>query len=191
MTIKNILPIIFPEGEFVSFDQIHKGDIIIRGGESIHGHKIENTALILRAWRHEDNKYGEYWYASDDELSCAAFKHKGKATVEWYYRIKIGKVIAVNTPTDFEWSSQIAKLVEENINAIEITYDDIEVGQTILTMDCAEESIETGFIPDIYLGKVSEENENGWKADEEEIEFYLTLSSRLFDCEDKIWLLPV
>lgn len=191
MTIKELLPSVFPEGEFVSFEQIHKGDTIIRGGESIHGHAIENTALILRAWRHEENKNGEYWYASDDELSCAAFKHKNKDTSVWYYRIKIGKVITVNTPTDFEWSRQIAKLVEENINANEITYDDVKAGQTILTMDCAEESIETGFIPDVYLGRVSEENENGWKADEAEVEFYLTLSNRLFDCEDKIWLLPI
>lgn len=191
MTIKELLPSIFPEGEFVSFEQIHKGDTIIRGGESIHGHTIKNTALILRAWRHEENKHGEYWYASDDELSCAAFKHKDKDTNVWYYRIKIGKVITVNTPTDFEWSRQIAKLVEENIGATKISYDAIKAGQTILTMDCAEESIETGFIPDVYLGRVSEENENGWKADEAEVEFYLTLSNRLFDCEDKIWLLPI
>lgn len=54
--MRDLIPTLLPEGEFVDFADIRKGDTIVRGGKQFDGSPLDFGVTILRAWVFEPYK---------------------------------------------------------------------------------------------------------------------------------------
>jgi hypothetical protein len=179
MDIRSFVPSLFPDGEFVDFADIRKGDTIIRGGYSVYGEPMNEMCSIMRAVKklpEETENHLVSWITRDVSSGfmgdgIAAFKSPSDFDGEpWLYRVNLFPDTNLNEPTGFSWVTALTDAARTNGGLVEVTYDQLEPGQLVLVAPHVtlapevlqdEEDLYGYFTPDIYVGILGEKSKDG------------------------------
>jgi len=164
--MKDLIQQLFPDGEFITFDDIQKGDSIARGGATVYGEELLYGVAILRAWKLEEYTDQKTWVTDDRGFSSSVGVQNDEEYEHtmWYYRINNSVVsLPVDQPTNTTWTTSVTAVATANGDFTDITLEDLHSGITIMVADLNEGDVaDDHFDGDIFIGKIDEQNDTGW-----------------------------
>lgn len=174
---------IFPDGTLVSFEDIKKGDTIVRGGATCFGEKMTLGVSIMRAWKYVDLRVDSYcaedccqgdstpaaWkvWKADDKVGFSqdvAFSNDGHNVKPWFYRLNIENPLHVNELTNDVWVESIVSLVSSSTSLEKAECGTLSENNWVFTGTVEKGNIaDENFFANMHIGKLAKfEVNRGW-----------------------------
>lgn len=180
--MKSLVQQLWPDGEFVRFEDIRLGDSIVRGGATMYGEELANNVVVGRAAYLHINSYdGRSSWLPDDggfssELAFTGEEENHSDFHPWFYRISVaGEAAEPGSPTTSKWTAGVVDSVKGSL--VEVSREDLTPGMVVLTADVTPERV-TGdgiFENQIYIGRLGVPN----RDDEGKGDYWYTQDANL------------
>lgn len=179
VTVDTLLPEhVFPQGKYITFDEIEKGDTIVRGGTTIYGEPMEYGFLISRAFDKATEEYFtqtedgesvphqvEVWNSEDPQLgSPAAYRFVNDGFPQpYYYRLPLDEFKQVEL-VGVEWTKKVLNLI--SLQMEEKAFNDLTENTIVVDvwLEDREDNTRGEWIDQIAIGYTGNHIEEfGWE----------------------------
>lgn len=163
--LKDVIVDLFPEGRFVTVDEIKLGTTVARGGSTVFGDPLTKCVIISRPIAEApDGSLVSDRRVWDTEV------YSPEMVNEWFYEIPTEYPLEPNHATDNKFTDAVLeKATRHLLEPIPATQ--LAPGQIVLTASGVEGDIEdhdTYWVPEITLFVVGPKDEYGWSVEAEE-----------------------
>ena len=139
---------IFPNGQFITFDEIQKGDTIVRGGANTYDEEFTHGVVIAPALFFHQNETYAAWDTDEDKFMA----HQTAKTLDvinktyydpetgaketytlynqWFYKLNIPNFESFTVQ---KWTELIVELLKKTITTETVLFDDVSAGDIVYT----------------------------------------------------------